>query len=1011
MLRKVRIKKLPQAKTGFQVEGSLYNDVPSMGGGADYNAYIGKPKLEASRYITAVPREEANLEAEGGETVFGDINGDGMPEHKTIKGPRHSAGGVPLKLPDDTFIFSDTKSMRIKDPKFLAMFGKTKGSYTPADLAKQYDIERYRKILQDPNSDVLDRKTAELMIKNYNMKLGALALAQESKKGFPQGIPAVAKPYMEAMGISPEDILPDQAITDTVEKLNRASADNQASADTMASPTEEQDNMYGSEAEEAQMINSDRPVAMPEPEVDEAAGMMPDEMEMQYGGVMSQDKSFAFQNGGWLPEEIAVFTGQLPDAAYGMSLGANSMNYEGRDKNVYGAQRFFEDGGMIPKAQSGIEVNTTGMTPEQRERALYDARMNNSGKKLIEVVDGERIPLEYKKLRGTELKDVEGIDLELFGGNTPAAIASAATYKLLVKSLEDPDIAAKLCEETKNALKDPRSYKQKDRPGKPGQQGKTWEQRGYAMPDCDQIKAQFLQHQKRNLAFQGRQIDPKLFTDSGQGLASLDEIVQRKARDPQTGKVITTREEAEAARDYLRKTYGKENAKDVSVNEVSSRIGIPLEKDISTRALQQATFHGYAHMVDNISKYDKDFQYKARNFIGDIQRGVNDENSMQGLFNTKGVQISPIDDFTTPEKSYYGNTTAGHIAGAGLDYYSPAVQDSTCQCTDVNKPGYQAPAADGTCPCEKQKPEAKKCPCQKQDGTIADVGTNPNTGECNPCQEDIPYNITKPAEWWLQDTIKTAGAFGDLMSIKKYMPWAPRVDLETPRPTFLDPTRELAANAEQANIQTQGLAQFVGPQALSSRSSAIQGMASKSAADILSRYNNANVNLGNQFEMQATNIRNQEQMANQAATQRLYDQNTIANQQFDNARLAMRNNLRNYYSDAITNRAKTDALNQLYPQYAVSPGTGGFMGFTRGKEFTGKASDDSMTYNEWLDYYLNRGMSESAAVDAAKNAVNNQASSGTEDRSGVLKTMYSKRGGQMKQGGYIYGDITYPFIM
>ena len=56
MLRKVRIKKVPKAKTGYQVDGSLVNDVAAMGG-ADYNAYIGKPKLRESKYITAVPRE------------------------------------------------------------------------------------------------------------------------------------------------------------------------------------------------------------------------------------------------------------------------------------------------------------------------------------------------------------------------------------------------------------------------------------------------------------------------------------------------------------------------------------------------------------------------------------------------------------------------------------------------------------------------------------------------------------------------------------------------------------------------------------------------------------------------------------------------------------------------------------------------------------------------------------------------------------------------------------------
>ena len=114
MFRKVRIKKLPQARTGYQVNGSLKNDVAAFGG-ADYNHYIGVPDMEISRYITGVPREEANLEAEGGETVYGDLNGDNFPEHKIIKGPRHSEGGVPLKLPEDSFIFSDTNSMKINE--------------------------------------------------------------------------------------------------------------------------------------------------------------------------------------------------------------------------------------------------------------------------------------------------------------------------------------------------------------------------------------------------------------------------------------------------------------------------------------------------------------------------------------------------------------------------------------------------------------------------------------------------------------------------------------------------------------------------------------------------------------------------------------------------------------------------------------------------------------------------------------------------------------------------------
>ncbi len=174
---------------------------------------------QTTRTIGAVPREDANLEAEGGEVVYGDINGDTFPEVNTIVGPRHAQGGVPLNLPDDTFIFSDYKTggMKISDPEVLKMFGKSgkkkkgsrkKPSYTPAELAKQYDINKYRAILEDPNSDNISRRTAELMIENYNMKLGGLAIAQESSKGFPQGIPMVARPYMEANGISEEDLIP-----------------------------------------------------------------------------------------------------------------------------------------------------------------------------------------------------------------------------------------------------------------------------------------------------------------------------------------------------------------------------------------------------------------------------------------------------------------------------------------------------------------------------------------------------------------------------------------------------------------------------------------------------------------------------------------------------------------------------------------------------------------------------------------------------------------------------------
>jgi SOS response regulatory protein OraA/RecX len=209
MKRKVKIEALPKARTGQQVGYGLYNRLATMGGLSDTRP---SNDLGVSRTIGSVAREEATIEAEGGETVFGDIAGIGIPQHYTITGPRHAQGGVPMALDGGEFIFSDYHNMKLKDPEALSYFGKTakkggKGKgFTYADIAKQYDINKYLKILKDPNSDDVDKRTAERMIENFNLKLGALGLHQEAQKGFEQGVPEVSRPYMEKMGITEEDL-------------------------------------------------------------------------------------------------------------------------------------------------------------------------------------------------------------------------------------------------------------------------------------------------------------------------------------------------------------------------------------------------------------------------------------------------------------------------------------------------------------------------------------------------------------------------------------------------------------------------------------------------------------------------------------------------------------------------------------------------------------------------------------------------------------------------------------
>ena len=273
-LFKVKITQPPKAKTGYQVEGSLANDLSAFGGG---NLKLTEPKAVSRTTITKVPREEANLEAEGGETVL-TFDPSGYPLFYEIKGPRHSANGVPLNLPDDSFIFSDTKEMMIKDPQILKMFNKApkKGGYTPADLSKQFiALNKYRMTMQDPSSDKVQIKTAELMIKKIIIKLGALSLAQEAKKGFPQGIPSVAKQYMEANGISEQDILPDQPEQESPAQEGQAIDMGQAMAE--GAPQQ------AIEANEPPMMPDGSPVAMPEEQGMEQPPMQPG---MRRGGML-----------------------------------------------------------------------------------------------------------------------------------------------------------------------------------------------------------------------------------------------------------------------------------------------------------------------------------------------------------------------------------------------------------------------------------------------------------------------------------------------------------------------------------------------------------------------------------------------------------------------------------------------------------------------------------------------------------------------------------------------------
>lgn len=863
MYFKVKITKgLPQAKTGGFTGNNLNKQVISFGG-ADMNA--ASRHLENTRYLKKVPRAEANLEAEGGETAFGDINGDGFTEHMIISGKRHHEGGVPLNLPDGTFIFSDTAAMKITDCNILKMFGKACGKkgYTPAELAKPYDINKYRTILEDPNSDKVDRKTAELMIKNINLKLGALALAQEAKKGFPQGIPEVAQPYMQEMGIREEDLIPQKA--EPVAQIN-----NQA----MQNPYENQG--MGMQSPEEEMM-------------EQGSGMQNPQEEMM---------------------EVP------PMAQYGIMVGDynSTSNYPG--------DQLYREGGSLTKYQKKGEVKSKVYTKDQLPK---------------DAVVRDRLTVDIQP--GDFVKQSDGTYLKVSKSSTGKVESDSKSLGLSVDEFK------KQSPENAKLIEDANAIIEKG------------------------IKDGSIKNDKGNIKITG----------DWNG-SFKDRILVSRALNATNAKGVFGTDKYKIVSQGATGPYSKTDPKNKKSIKGTGSFVAGFTPDLyeqryvyeQAKGLGMTDDEAFAE-VDRIQKDPKAKALVRRQFASTL--GIKDI--------PKDDDALLSDDFY---KKNYSNVTKG-IESLAESEYRPAIGNEQLS-------GFEHFDALGF------KPEyqyEQDMPVTEEDAKEAEEVAAEETPEA-------PYQ--QNPEWWLQDKVKAGLAASDYFDVQKALPWAARYEPQLMTPTFYDPTRELAAQSEQANIANQALAQFTGPQAYSAKVASAQAQGAKQAADTLARYNNLNVGVANQFEGNNAQIMNEAQRYNQALNKELYNQNVIANQQYKNTKRALKHNLGEAYIAGVTNMMKTDAMNQMYPQYAVDPSTGGRMHFTRGKDIKPTDEMDDIEYAQMLN-------NSNLAPEVQKELLRNRRSRSGQESSGVdpnmIGAMYGKKGGAV-QMAYVMGSNVFPFM-
>jgi hypothetical protein len=427
-MAKIKINKLPE---GFKlVKGKIVEDKIMRHGGmlntgdqADYglvttpqeyysNTNFNNTDDKDVRYsLSSVPRDRANIEAEGGETVLTDLTNDGQFGLYNITGPRHSAGGVPMFLPEQSFIYSDTEKMKFTKDE-LADFGiNTKKKMSPAKLSKKYELNDYYAHLESPYADKIQAVTSELMLKKNMMNLSKVAFGQESKKKFEEGVPLAAHPYLVQQGIDPLEF------TAKMEAITREEAQMRMIASL---PPEQQEQMMMLQQMMAQV---DQQEGAPQEQ-------MPQQAMARYGAEMlPQAQNGSFDVFG-LPENDIQGANILDFEKLLNEVTPNILNEETQNELIQQLKDVYEFNGQdaLDKILASIkETYSPGTTGEENEEEEIAKKDPPTKKKPKNVAYDQSLQDRYTKdwgitfpvdgIGSSTYSDIQGYqDNGLYGG-------------------------------------------------------------------------------------------------------------------------------------------------------------------------------------------------------------------------------------------------------------------------------------------------------------------------------------------------------------------------------------------------------------------------------------------------------------------------------------------------------------------------------------------------------------------------------------------------------------------
>jgi len=1108
MRRKVKILRLPN-----KAEGGANPFIPGNSNDSALNM-LGAPTGGVNNTLPPVPVGEANLEAEKNEQAVTNLNGDGIPENYKVGGKRHNAGGTPLNLPTESFIFSDTKSMIIKDEDILDEFGmpkKKKGSkgFTPAEIAKKYDLNNFKKQLLDPDSTDLQRETAEKMITNYNLKLSKLALVQESMKGFPDGMPGIAMPYLMMAGVDPQMFLPQDQQAEMEENPTQE----------MRMPPEEVMMRYGG-GMQGKSIKRIEPSNV---EYYKNGGRFKLPQHQLVGEVSNKTmKKYGYQNAPteWLNTELgfqrdeflnkqqywqgtpvnptdSVYTspggGQYQitpenlsddlyiidangnkvlksDLLYDMSAKGKSMQAQKRSSRkkakfqlgagvggngsddliwipevgqyVHKSYLQNQNPGVRDTIKSNLQMGGVPMVDVgESQQALRDRIHNQIWDTYDELMSRSDLPVAKfggpTKLKRFIPRAQEGTEVteDYFTDWENAFRANAdESYQAWLKKRDMSDNSQNWQEFKQEVqVTNPKDY---SKWGKKADQGKTPSNFGqnvkekvdntisgkktpvgggngsptvyFEMPIFEPGspgKNQKKQAPDGSVWIMEGNKKPIMISGPNQGVDNNGQVAPlevetsttttSKYNIPENAIVITEGTDnweknarsnftTDGAPVYIEKAdgsykkvtslksptteYDKEDPTYQRMGQYAGEFATMKKMITENEDFQDAIYKEYLNQYETYSgkmgpKLDRqgviDNFLTSQEQIYAIREGIEEKEALDPSWDSKSsnekyneiAKELGFEPMNREQIATFQGTYAGIVGLSDPEKYPEYA--SIFEDYDVSPVGLgdenfldredisPIDAVFGnTTQGQWFRPKATELGLEDVDPDIEEVVSDPESPDYKPGEGRD--------EFWLQDIIKTAGAFGDLHRIKKYMPWSRDVDVHIPDPTFYDPSRQIANINEQYGVAADTMQSFAGPQATRAGISSLQGNALAQAANVIGQYDNMNVGVANQNASQVAGLLNAADQMQFQRDKTLFDETTIANQQYDNSKNLGRQNLRQSYIDAITNKKMAQAMNTLYPQYETRPGVGGGLYFTDGRPLTDTGSSGDGDYmSKW----------------------------------------------------------------